>query len=111
MGSGKLGSWNICSPYFGFKRIVFRSIFSEGCKGHPRKENTLAVQARPFRRCETMKQDIGIDLLADNLPKYIDTDEMVDFGQDLKTIAVERCAKLQQLARRLAMNGAASCGG
>ena len=54
-----------------------------------------------------MKQDIGIDLLADNLPKYIDVDEMVGFGDDFGAIAVERCTKLQQLARRLTISGAA----
>ena len=58
-----------------------------------------------------MKQDIGIDLLADNLPKYVDTDDMLDVGEDFKAIARERCTKLQQLARRLAISGAAYGGG
>ncbi|CAE7312352.1 NRT2.5 [Symbiodinium natans] len=36
-------------------------------------------------------------IFADNLPKYIDVDEMVGFGDGFRAIAVERCTKLQQL--------------
>ena len=48
-----------------------------------------------------MEQTIGLDLILDEFPKFVDTNELVAPDQDFKAVAAERCAMMQQLARRL----------
>ena len=59
---------------------------------------------------EITHETAPIDCLDDELVQGVHFDEMVEIGQDLREVALERCVKLQQLARRLG-SGAASHGG
>ena len=60
-------------------------------------DDTIVIKAQPPRMRAFMEQTIGLDLILDELPKFVDTNELVGPDQDSKTVAMERCAMMQQL--------------
>ena len=57
------------------------------------------------------EQSVSFEWLDNELVKSGQFDETVDFGQDLRDVALERCLKLQQEVARRIGSGVASRGG
>ena len=73
-------------------------------------EATVVVRAFVPALRDICEQHISLECVEDQLVKSAQYDEMVNFGEDLHEVALERCVQLQQVARRLG-SGCASRGG
>ena len=76
----------------------------------PGDAGQISVKARPpGLRARALRWDLmntevlSIELLSDELPEQTDTDGLVEFREDLRDVAVKRCAKLQHLVLRSAL--------
>ena len=77
----------------------------------PAEGDCVVVKARPPRMRVLFQQTVDVHSLADTLPKRVDVDELLEFGQDFRDVAIQRCLALQQLAKRLSISLMASNGG
>ena len=69
--------------------------------GPGRDEGTVVVRAKLPEFKAMTKQTVALECLDNQLIKSAQYDEMVNVGEDLREVALERCMQLQQVARRL----------
>ena len=78
--------------------------------GPGRDDATVVVRAFVPALRAICEQHVSLECLDNQLVKSAQYDEMLDCGEDLREVALQRCLQLQQVACRLA-SGVASRGG
>ena len=78
--------------------------------GPGRDDATVLLRAKVPALREICEQSVSLACLDNQFVKYAQFDDMVDCGEDLREVALERCLQLQQVVCRLG-SGVASRGG
>ena len=66
---------------------------------------TVLLRAKVPALRTICKQPVSLERLDDEFAKSAQFDDMVEFGEDLREVALERCLQLQPVARRASRGG------